>query len=230
MKKIGIMQPYLFPYIGYFQLINAVDEYVIYDDVNYIKNGWINRNNILISGKKSLFTIILSSTSPNRLIGELNVVDDFSKFKKTLSMVYSKAPYRNEALDIIFNICDYEDRNLPRFIGNSFKEIMRYLDVDTKMIYSSSLDKDQSLKGASKVIAICKKLEAKVYINAIGGQNLYNKNEFSENDIDLKFLKTNEIQYQQFKNQFVADLSIIDVMMFNSPQQIRRMLENYELR
>lgn len=228
-KKIGIMQPYLFPYLGYFQLMNAVDEYVIYDDVQYIKNGWINRNNILMTDRRVLFTIRLDSTSSNKLINEINVVDDFQKLLKTIGMAYSKAPYKKPVYELIDKICAYQDKNLSRFIGNSFKEINSYMGVDTKLIYSSKLDKDNNLNGQDKVISICKGLKADMYINAIDGMDLYSKKDFTRQGQELKFLKTQEIKYKQFKETFIPNLSIIDVMMFNSPEDIRKMLKDYEL-
>lgn len=230
MKKIAIMQPYLFPYFGYFQMMKVVDEYVIYDDVQYIKGGWINRNNILIGSNKTLFTIILGGGgSPNKPINEMEIKDDFTKFLKTISMAYSRAPYKEPVYNLICKICAYEDKNLARFIGNSFKEITHYLGLQTKYIYSSDLKKNNQLKAQDKVIAICEELVADVYINAIGGQGLYDRETFKNHDIELKFLKTPLIQYKQFGGEFVPWLSIIDVMMFNSPEEINKMMDNYEL-
>lgn len=230
MKKIGIMQPYIFPYIGYFQLMNMVDTYVIYDDVQFIKGGWINRNNILVNGQRTLFTFPLVDASPNKLICEIGVQNDFDKFRKTLTMAYSKAPFKDDVIALIDEILAYPKKdNLAKFIGNSFTAIARYIGITTEIIYSSYLNKDTNLKGSVKVIAICKELEGTHYINAIGGQDLYSKQDFKEHGIELSFIKTNVVSYKQFKNEFVPYLSIIDVMMFNSPSEIRAMLNNYEL-
>lgn len=227
--KIGIMQPYVFPYIGYFQTLNAVDSYVIYDDIQFIKGGWINRNNILIGGRKTLFTFSLKDASPNRLINEIDINDDFNKFIKTLSMAYSWAPYKDAVLPLVQRICDYKDKNLARFIGNSLKEISEYLGITTKLLYSSDLRKDTQLKAQDKVIAICEELGADTYINAIGGQELYSRDDFEPHGIDLKFMKNLPIEYKQFGKEFVGSLSIIDVMMFNSIEDISIMLDSYEL-
>lgn len=223
------MQPYLFPYIGYFQLLNAVDEYVIYDDVQYIKGGWINRNNLLIGGQKVLFTFQLNDASPNKLINEIEIKSDFTKFLKTVQMAYSKAPYKTPVCELLERICAYDDKNLARFIGNSIMEIAQYLSIDTKIIYSSELEKDNHLAAQDKIIAICQKLDADVYINAIGGRELYNKKTFTNNDIDLKFLQPNLQPYKQLKNDFIPGLSIIDVLMFNSSEEIKEMMNCYEL-
>lgn len=229
MKKIAIMQPYLFPYLGYFQLINAVNEYVIYDDVQFMKRGRINRNSILMNGQKWPFTISISGASTTKLINEVEIKDDFQKFEKTIAMAYNKAPYKAQACKLIHAICSYENKNLACFIGNSIKEIANYLEIDTKLLYSSGLNKKSNLKGQKKIIAICKELKACTYINSIGGQGLYNKGEFKGNDLELKFLKPVLKKYKQLDNEFVPHLSIIDVMMFNSPAEIRKMLNDYEL-
>ncbi len=229
MKTVAIMQPYFMPYIGYWQLINVADEFVIYDDVNYIKNGWINRNKLLMAGHESLFTILLDSTSPNQKINEIKVTDDFKKFIKTVGMAYSRAPYKQAVTELIEGICGYDDRNLARFIGNCLQRICDYIGVSTKLIYSSNLGKDNSLKGTEKVLAICRELAAEVYVNAIGGQELYSKDEFAVNGIELKFIQTGEVHYPQFNNEFVPNLSIIDVLMFNPPEKVRELLEVYEL-
>lgn len=229
MTKVAITQPYLFPYIGYFQIMNAVDEYVIYDDVQYIMRGWINRNNLLINGEKKLFTIPLHGASPNKLINEIEIADDFVKFKKTITAAYARAPYFRDVSALIDNICSYEDNNLARFVGNSLAEIARYLGIRSNHIYSSDIQKEPGLKGQDKIIAICKKLGAVQYINAIGGQELYDKGEFQKAGIDLKFLETRFINYDQFDNEFIPGLSMIDVMMFNSPETIAKMLDAYEL-
>ncbi len=226
---IGIMQPYLFPYIGYFQAIKAADKYVIYDDVQYIKGGWINRNNILIGRQKTLFTISLKDASANKLINEIEISDDFEKFLKTLSMAYSKAPYKDQVLALLRDICAHSDKNLARFTGNSLIKIAKYLGMDTEFIYSSDLRKDNNLRAQDKVLAICEELGADKYINAIGGQELYSKDDFRAHGITLNFIKSLPISYKQFNSEFVPGLSIIDVMMFNTPEEVNVLLNNYEL-
>lgn len=227
--KLAIMQPYFLPYIGYFQLINAVETFVVYDDVNYIKGGWINRNNILIDHEKKLFTIQLKNASPNLFINEIQIIDDFRKFIKTIQLNYKKAPHFEEVYLLLENIISFSNRNLSEFIVNSLKVILNYLDIETNLLISSQLDKNKMLKGKDKIIEICKLLDAKTYLNPIGGQKLYNKDEFSSNGINLLFLESQDIPYKQFNNSFIPALSIVDVLMFNSPNDINKMLANIEL-
>ena len=141
------MQPYFMPYIGYFQLIKAVDKYVIYDDVNYIKGGWINRNNLLIGGEKRMFTITLKGASPNKLINEIEIGDSFQKLLKTLQTNYSKTPYFRQTMELMEQIILFPDRQLANFIANSLSKVTEYLGINTEFIISSQLPKNISLKG-----------------------------------------------------------------------------------
>jgi len=223
------MQPYFMPYIGYFQLMAAVDKYIVYDDVNYIKGGWVARNNLIIGGKKQMFHIELSGASPNKLFNEICIRDDFRKLRKTLQMNYSKASYYNQAMELMENVFSYEDKRLSHFIANSFRQILSYLSIDTELIMSSDLQKGNTLKGKDKVIDICRRLGANTYYNAIGGQELYSKEEFQKHGIELYFVKPQEVAYPQTITPFVPWLSMIDVLMNNSAKEIRGLLKAFEI-
>ena len=230
--KIGIMQPYIFPYIGYWQLINKVDYYVIYDDVNFIKGGWINRNSILMNNEAKLISIQMQGSSPNKLINEIQVSPELiwrKKFIKTIENCYSKAPFYNEVFPIIRKIIMNDEINLAKYLEYSIKQICEYLGIKTKIIISSEIDKNNALKGQDKVIDICKRLNGDEYYNAIGGQELYSYEEFFMKNIKLKFIRTKKIAYKQFSNECITNLSIIDIMMFNSVDEIKYMLSEYEV-
>ena len=223
------MQPYFFPYLGYWQLLANVDKYVVYDDVTYIKGGWINRNNFLINGQKNLLTMRLEKANSYTFIKDIAIKDDFVKFLKTIEMGYKKAPFFEDSFRLLKDICQCPDKKLGQFLFNSHIKICEYLGIDTELILSSSFEKHTELKGKDKVISICKQLGADEYINAIGGQELYDKKEFAENGIRLNFLQANLREYRQLKNEFVAGLSIIDIMMFNSKEEIKEMLNDFNL-
>lgn len=226
------MQPYFCPYIGYFQLINAVDTFVIYDDVNYINGSWINRNNILVQGQKHLFTISLNKSSQFKKINEIDVLRDNAKknkLLKSLHFAYSKSPYFEKNYPLIEDIINFEEDNLAKFLNNQINKICEYLGINTKIILSSDIKKDNSLKAQDKIIQICKNLNSTEYINAVGGQELYSKEVFKKAGLELYFIKSKNIEYKQFDNEFIPGLSIIDVMMFNSQDEIRKMLNAYEL-
>ena len=231
MKKIAIMQPYLFPYIGYWQLINAVDEFVLFDDVNFIMRGYINRN-ILLNGQAHLFTIPLDKPSQNKLINEVSLkFDEYekNKFLKMLQCAYKKAPYFEFVYPLLEKVANYDEINLSKYIKYSIINVLSYLGIKRFIRCSSDIQKDNSLKAQDKIIDICKKENANIYINAIGGQALYSNDDFMNNNLVLKFIKMDEISYKQFKNNFVPNLSIIDVLMFNSVEDVNNMLNKYAL-
>ncbi|MDI9871105.1 WbqC family protein [Flectobacillus roseus] len=230
--KLAIMQPYIFPYIGYFQLIKAVDKFVIYDDVNFINRGWINRNRILVNGKDSLFTIPLKEASQNKLINEIEVNwDDAwkSKWLKTLEQSYKKAPFFQQVLPIIEQTLGQEKTIFSEIIVENLKLINAYLGITTEIISSSSIYQNTELKAQTRIVDICLQEKANHYINPIGGIELYQKEVFEEKGIQLNFIKSKPVQYPQLKNEFVPWLSILDVLMFNSVEQIQTFLDSYEL-
>ncbi|MES2795467.1 MAG: WbqC family protein [Bacteroidota bacterium] len=232
MLKVAIMQPYFLPYIGYFQLINAVDEFILYDDVNYIKKGWINRNNVLLSGKASLFTIPLKEASQNKLINEIEISQEGNwqnKLLKTIEQSYKKSPQFDEFFPILTKIIHYGETNISTYILHSIVQICNYLEINTTIIPSSSVFNNVELKAQNRIIDICKKKQATQYINPIGGTELYQKENFDKENIMLNFIKTKPIQYTQFSNEFVPYLSIIDSIMFNDKAILKKLLNEYEL-
>ncbi len=228
--KLAIMQPYFFPYIGYFQLISAVDKFVFYDDVNYINRGWVNRNRILINGESRYITVYQKGASQNKLINEIEIIDTRSKLRKTILNAYSKAPYFKEAWFLVERILDYETNNISELAEFSVVQTCEYLGLNTRFELSSkSYGQTADLKKEKRLITICNINNARDYINPIGGVELYDKKTFMENGVNLFFLKPAPITYGQFGGTFVENLSIIDVVMFNSCEKIRTMLKCYEL-
>lgn len=231
--KLAIMQPYFFPYIGYFQLMSSVDTFVVYDNIQFVKKGWIHRNRILVNGDDSFFTLPLKKDSDFLNINDRFLAESFEveklKLIRKIEGAYKKAPFFNDVYPIIIDILNYENTNLFSFIFNSIEKLISYLSIEVKLIKSTNLNFDiQGFKGQDKVIEICKVLGTNVYINAIGGVELYNKQLFANEGIELKFIKSGNINYKQFKNDFIPGLSIIDVMMFNSKEEILRMIASYE--
>jgi hypothetical protein len=231
--KIAIMQPYFMPYIGYFQLINAVDKFVIYDNIKYTKKGWINRNRILVNGKDQYISLPLKKGSDFLNINERVLSDSWvnerSKLLNKLKASYAKSPFYSSVIILLEDILNHSEKNLFNFIFNSIQKVCYYLDIETPLVKSSSLNIDNSFKGALKVMAICNCLKSNSYVNPIGGMDLYNKNEFLKTHIDLCFLKSDEIIYNQSLDYFLPFLSVIDILMFNSKPNIKLFLNKYSL-
>lgn len=229
---IAIMQPYIFPYIGYFQMIKAVDKFVIYDDVNFINKGWINRNRILVSGAPHLFTIPLKEASQNKLIHEIELSADASwrkKLLKTIQQSYLKAPNYSKVFQLIEEVVHLEAGNISDLNLYGLKKVAEYLSISTEIVRSSRIYDNTHLKGQDRILDICRQENADRYINAIGGMELYDKAIFEAEKIELSFIKCKDISYSQFKNAFVPWLSIIDVLMFCDIESITAYLDLYEL-
>ena len=227
------MQPYFFPYIGYFQLISSVDEFVIYDNIQFTKKGWINRNRILVNGKDDYISLPLKKDSDYLHVKDRFLADVWdAESKKMLNRIvesYHKAPFFKETYEILEKCITCGHRNLFNFIFNSIQTLVDYFEIDTKLTVSSSISIDNKLKSEDKVIAICKEQKAGVYINPIGGVNLYDKELFRSHNLELQFQKSIYIEYKQFSNEFIPWLSIIDVMMFNDKLSIKKLFNNYDI-
>lgn len=216
--KIGIMQPYFLPYLGYFQIMKACDKYVVYDNIQFTKKGWIHRNRMLLNGKDAMFSLPLKSDSDFLDINQRCLADGFEKEKnKILGQIksaYGKAPQFKTVYPIIESIFNYPDANLFNYIFNAINTIKDYLQIETPLVVSSTIDMDHELKSKYRVMEIVKCLGGDTYINPIGGMELYDKQEFANSGIALHFHKMQSVVYPQFKNEFVPYLSILDLMMF----------------
>ncbi|QOI97865.1 MAG: WbqC family protein [Flammeovirgaceae bacterium] len=231
--KLAIMQPYFFPYIGYFQLMNAVDQFIIYDNIEFSRKGWIHRNRILINNSPSYISLPIKNDSDylsvcDRYLAESWPVEK-SKLINRITEAYRKAPYFKPVMSVVESSLDFDDHNLFRFIYHSLQQIRAYLNIVTPMQISSQMDIDHSLKAQDKVLALCKASSTSVYINPIGGVDLYSRSRFAEEGIELLFLKADPITYKQFSGDFIPSLSIIDVMMFNSVDEVRNFLMRFSL-
>lgn len=225
------MQPYFLPYIGYFTLINSVDKFVFYNDVQYIKRGWVNRNRIKKGNQWQYIIMPVKKAHFTVKINDVHVVEserERDKLKKAIMHCYQKAPYYKLISDLIFTHI-IPGENISKINISLIVEICNYLDINTEIYLSSKIPKDNSLKGENKIIEICRSLEGTQYINPIGGIKLYSSVKFQDYCIQLKFLKMNEITYSQGKYDFIPNLSIVDVLMWNSKDHVKEMLNNYEL-
>lgn len=232
--KLAVMQPYLFPYIGYFQLLNAADKFIVYDDVSFINRGWINRNHILIDGRAGMFSVPLSKASQNGLIKD-TAIDRASfprwegKFLRTLEQNYRQAPYFEPVMEVISRSLRDHDGFISRMAVKGIQSVLDYLNIERNLALSSATYANQHLRGAERIIDICRIELADTYINPIGGLKIYERDHFAGHSISLYFLKPGRITYRQHRDPFVPDLSIIDVLMFNGIGDVHRLLDQYEL-
>ena len=234
MMKLAVMQPYIFTYIGYFQLIQAVNTFVFYDDVNYIKGGWINRNRILMNGKDFFLTVPCQKASPNRQIKDI-LFDrnrpEFQNLLKNIYQAYRKAPYFENIYPITEAILNTDAETISELAIQSIIQVSDYLKLN-RLFKVSSCDfaETKGMDRTDRLIEICRMQGATQYINAVGGIELYDKTYFKNAGIELSFIKTDStIRYKQGKNDFVPWLSIIDVLMYNDKEEVKKLLTKYRL-
>ena len=229
--KIGIIQPYFLPYIGYFALINAVEKFIYLDDVQYMRRGWVNRNRMKIVNKWQYFSIPIKKTALTSNINEIYITDDkkyIEKLKESIRHSYSKTPYYRDIIKLLYDFI-IPSQNISKMDIQLTNEICNYLEIKTEMLVSSQINQDGEKNGVDKMVEICKRVNGDHYINPIGGINLYSKDRFQKAEIKLNFIKMNEIRYFQGNHEFIPNLSIIDVLMWNSKKDIQSFLKDFIL-
>jgi hypothetical protein len=228
-RRLAIMQPYFFPYLGYFQLMAEVDAFVIFDDVNFINRGWINRNRININGAPHLITVPLKQASQNKLICEISVDDDLlwrDKLLKTIRQAYSRASQFARVFPLVERIVRHPAGNLADYLRHSLVNLRDFLGLGTEIISSSRRYENSNLMGQSRIIDICLREHTGIYVNAIGGKELYEHPAFELAGVKLQFLQPALPLYDQSGAEFMPGLSIIDVLMYNDGPTVTNMLKS----
>ncbi len=229
---VAIMQPYFLPYIGYLQLMATVDKFILYDDVNFINRGWINRNRMLVNGQDFMFTVPLKNASQNKLINEIELSDDSKwreKLLKTIEQAYKKAPQFGVVYGLTEQIINNKSEKITDFVADSFAILNDYLEIKTHIVRTSAIYDNTHLKAQERILDICQQEQAQHYINPIGGMELYDRSFFEESNIKLNFIKSKPVHYQQFKNEFVPWLSVLDLLMFCDVPIVKSFLLEFEL-
>ena len=227
------MQPYFLPYIGYFQLIQAVDEFVVYDNIQFSKKGWFHRNRMLQNGADTYFSLSLKKDSDYLDVRERRLSDtwpaDRQKILRKIEENYRKAPHYGEVYPLIERIFHCPESGLFPFIFSSLEAICRFLEITTPLTVSSTLAIDHSLRGQEKVIALVKATGGDTYLNPIGGFDLYRTRDFKAEGLHLQFHKARPFSYAQFGKEFVPWLSVMDLMMFNPREVIKGWLDDFDI-
>lgn len=234
--KLGIMQPYFFPYLGYFQLINLTDKWIVFDDVNYIKRGWMNRNRVLKPERKDWQYIRFPVKKFKRgtKIKDIEIKNDLKwkdKIFRQLEHYKNIAPYYANTIKIVENSLEIETKSLTKLNSHILKTVCDYLEIDFNYSISSNENYDYSqVEDADEwALEISKQEKANKYINPIGGKDFFDPKKYKKNNIDINFLEIENVRYSQKNNEFISNLSIIDILMFNSKKETKNMLTNYKL-
>jgi hypothetical protein len=235
---LAIMQPYFLPYIGYVQLLNAVDTFVFYDDVAFINRGWVNRNRLLVGGKEWLFTVPLKDASQNKTIREVRLANDpkwRSKLLRTIEQSYRKAPHYTEVMPITerminFGATSQADLSVADYIFHSFTELTTYLGITTRLVASSTRYQNSHLRAQERIVDICRQEGATRYINPIGGTELYSQVGFDVIGCELAFMQARRATYPQLgAAEFVPWLSILDILMNTDVPTVRLLLNEFDI-
>jgi hypothetical protein len=228
------MQPYAFPYIGYFCLIEESDVFVFYDDVNYKKRGWINRNRILINGSPHSFTIPLSKASQNKFICNIQThsLEEFKcKFLKQVKRTYRRSPFFEAGYTYVSDVFSAESESISDVAIRSIEQFYEMIGSNKKFVRSSAcFPHTRGMSRPDRLIEITKLLHSNSYVNSIGGTQLYWKDYFANKGVNLSFVRPKLKSYKQVGTRdFIAGLSIIDVVMNNDIENIKLHLQSYEL-
>ncbi len=232
--SVAMMQPYLFPYLGYFQLLNAVDVFVFADDVNFIKGGFINRNRILLKNEEYFITIPCAKKSQNKLIKEIQISDRFKGYPEgillTIRQAYGKAPFFEDVFPLIESVFNSGIENISTLAAASVESVSKYLEINVDFKFSSlSFNHTKGQEKSTRLMNITKELGSSTYTNPIGGKKIYCKKCFEVQGVTLIFLESEVIPYSQSSEKFVPGLSIIDVLMNNSLEDVQKLLNRYKL-
>lgn len=230
--RLAVMQPYFLPYIGYFQLMAAVDKFVVFDDVNFINRGWINRNRILVGGKEAMVTVPLAKASQNQKINEIDVVRDYpwqGKLLRTIEQSYKRAPHFEEVFPLMRTVIEAPATNLASFVTQSLVSVTDWLGIRCELLPTSSVYANTQLKGQARILDICRQERATHYFNLPSGKDLYDKVAFAAQGVALQFIQPLPVAYAQKTPEFVPWLSILDVLMFNGRQATSDMLKSVDL-
>ena len=230
--NVAIMQPYLFPYLGYFHLINAADVLILADDYQFSKKGWINRNRILNNGQVEILTLPLKKSSDFDLISEKKISLNYeaTKFEHKIFNAYHRSPNFDFLSKIVNENIFYPGGNLYSALEKSIRELMDLLELKRTISKTSDFKLGQGLSGSEKIFRICELLGASNYVNLSGGRALYQKQEFKKRGITLSFIESNFAQYEQFTSEFIPQLSILDlVASISSGKELKKQISNFRL-
>lgn len=244
--KLAIMQPYFFPYIGYFQLIQAADKMILYDLVTYRKASWINRNRLIDRSKKAItsFGVPVQKFRFGTLVRDIriNQTTDWPAYiGRLIYYNYKKAPQFDTVYPLVKELLTFETDSIHEFNSNAIKQLASFINIDTEITHENThyikLEEELALMElhdlsnvkSRRIIEICRREGSPHYLNPSGGQALYQRSTFLDAQMGLSFVKSGEISYKQFIEPFTPNLSILDVLMHNSKEQVQQYINNYSL-
>ena len=220
--NIAIMQPYFFPYLGYFQLLSNCDEFILLTEVNYIKRGWIHRNRIKMHERETRFGLNISEASQNKKINEHQIHSGKEEAKRKVFNAYKNSKNFDQWFPTISNAIMHPCDSLSDYLANSLFKTSLLLDIDTKIIKDSDIEYDRTKRGSNLILEICRSRRASTYINLPGGKDIYNSQDFLAEGIELCFMKEyNPANYKHLDPNFSC-LSVVDKLACVEIETLRK--------
>ncbi len=231
---ICIMQPYFFPYLGYYQLVSNTNIFIFYNDVNFVERGWINRNYILMNKQKGLITIPLKKASSNKKINEIEILSDkkiFNKILRTIELNYSSAPNFKQGFVILKEIFDKGSNTIDQLAITSIDSVFKYLDLPFDYELSSNIDYDRTSTKVDKIVEISKNYNVDTIYFPPGSTSLYSDRDFSRRGLKSKVIHPVFKEYSQRlpNDQFIPGLSMLDLIMNNDKNKLLGMLQSFKV-
>lgn len=233
--KMSIMQPYFFPYIGYIGLIKNTDIFILLDEVQYIYHGWISRNRVLKpNGGWQYIVVPLASHSRNTVIKNVEISTTVDWNKKIIAQLqhYKKAPFYQDVIALCRDVFNAEFKTIADLNMAGLKAVLEYLNIEKQIYLFSEMNLTIEKPNAPDewALSICRAFGGVTeYWNPIGGKFLFNRKKYEQNGVALRFYEPEIIPYRQKGSNFEPSLSILDVMMFNSPETIIEMMGSFTL-
>lgn len=233
--SVVLMQPYFFPYIGYYSLIDKADIFIVCDEVQYIRQGWMNRNRILNCNTEFHYICMPVIKAPQKTaIKDIRIDQQLqwkTKLRQDLTRYRNYGRYYKNAMEVIEACLAYETDSLTAFHVNSMKQVMAYVGIEGRIEVLSEMNlKLPEIKAADEWgLYVTKALGGKTYCNPPGGMNFYSSQKYTQNGVEILFVINKLAPYNQGRDYFVPGMSMIDAMMFISPSQILEHVKNYEV-
>ena len=233
---VSIMQPYFFPYLGYFNLLHSSDVFVLFDDVQFIRRGWINRNRIQLNGEAFTFTVPVAKSSRDTPINQIAVspehFDEFAaKFFKQLKTGYGTAPFYDDVVALVRRTMSGPCDSIALLAERSIREVLAYVGIEKDIRRASALAppaSGQHLKGQDRLVHIATAMGANQYNNPPGGRDLYSPEAFADEGIALRFIQPDLRPYDR-PSPFIPGLSVLDVLMHVPPIDVAQMIALYSV-
>jgi hypothetical protein len=231
--RIALMQPYFFPYLGHFDLLNMVDEWIVFDTAQYMRSHWMNRNRILHpAGGWEYITVPVRkhpTNTPGHQVEIAMAIDWRNRILRKLQHYRNKAPYYQDVMDFVEECFADVGPNLSETNIRILEKTRTRLGIKTPMRVLSRMDLrlEPVLGPGDWGFEISRLLGAREYVNPAGGAALFDRDQFEKHGIKLTIQNFSNIAYDCRPYRFEPGLSIIDVMMWNRPEQIKNYLDTW---